>query len=143
MRGAIASVSKGQREAAAALGLSPYRTARHVIWPQALLVALRPFGNELIGMIKASALAAIVTLLDLMGQTRFIFARTFDFSVYLYCAVIYLLMTEGIRRVWAVLERRLSRHKLVSRAPQVAPLAGPLARPQVATASTLPVIQAR
>jgi polar amino acid transport system permease protein len=41
-----------------------------VIWPQAILVALRPLANELIGIIKASALAAIVTLLDLMGQTH-------------------------------------------------------------------------
>ena len=59
-----------------------------------MLVALRPLGNELISMIKASALAAIVTLLDLMGQTRFVFARTFDFSVYLYAALIYLAITE-------------------------------------------------
>jgi polar amino acid transport system permease protein len=110
MRGALASVSRGQTEAAKALGLSPYRTARHVIWPQALLVALRPLGNELIGIIKASALAAIVTLLDLLGQTRFVFARTFDFSIYLYCAIIYLAMTEGIRRIWNWMERGLSRH---------------------------------
>ncbi|HWK45642.1 MAG TPA: ABC transporter permease subunit [Stellaceae bacterium] len=110
MRGALASVARGQTEAARSLGLSPYRTARHVIWPQAFLVALRPFGNELIGMIKASALAAIVTLLDLFGQTRFVFARTFDFSIYLYCALIYLAMTEGIRRLWNWMERGLSKH---------------------------------
>jgi polar amino acid transport system permease protein len=96
------------------LGLSQYRVARHVVWPQAFLVALRPFGNELIGMIKASALAAIVTLLDLMGETRMIFARTFDFSVYVYAAVIYLLITESIRRVWNVIERRASRHLAVA-----------------------------
>lgn len=110
LRGALSAISSGQREAAAALGLSRYRINRHVIWPQALLVALRPFGNELISLIKASALSAIVTLLDLMGQTRFIFARTFDFSVYLYAALIYLAMTEGIRRVWSIMEHRLSRH---------------------------------
>ena len=61
-------------------------------------------------MIKASALAAIVTLLDLMGQTRLIFARTFDFSVYLYAALIYLCVTESLRRVWMVMERRWSKH---------------------------------
>ncbi len=99
LRGALGSVAKGQAEAARALGLSPFRIARHVIWPQAFLVALRPLGNELIGIIKASALAAIVTLLDLMGQTRFIFARTFDFTIYLYCSIIYLSITEAIRRV--------------------------------------------
>jgi len=110
MRGAIASVPKGQIEAATALGLSRYRIARHIVWPQALLVALRPLGNELISIIKASALAAIVTLLDLMGQTRFVFARTFDFSVYLYAAIIYLMLTETIRRVWDRIEQALGKH---------------------------------
>ena len=110
LRGAITSVPKGQLEAARALGLSPYRVARHVVGPQALLVALRPLGNELISMIKASALAAIVTLLDLMGQTRFIFARTFEFTVYLYAALVYLAITEAIGRLWAWMERGLSRH---------------------------------
>jgi len=110
MRGAIASVAKGQIEAATALGLGRYRIERHIVLPQALLVALRPLGNELIGIIKASALAAIVTLLDLMGQTRYIFARTFDFSVYLYAAVIYLVLTEAIRRLWGRIERSLGRH---------------------------------
>jgi polar amino acid transport system permease protein len=114
MRGALMSVSKGQAEAATALGLSKYRIARHVVFPQAMLVALRPFSNELIGMIKASALSAIVTLFDLMGQTRFVFARTFDFGVYLYCSVVYLMMTETIRRVCLRLERALSRHKLAA-----------------------------
>lgn len=115
MRGALLAVPKGQREAAAALGLSPLQAARRVVWPQAALVALRPFGNEYISMVKASALAAIVTLLDLMGQTRFVFARTFDFSIYLYAALIYLAITETIRRVWNAMERSLSRHLLAGR----------------------------
>lgn len=119
IRGAVQSVPKGQIEAARALGLSPFRVARHVVWPQAMLVALRPLGNELISIIKASALAAIVTLLDLMGQTRFVFARTFDFSIYLYAALIYLAITEVIRRLWNWMERLLSRHLLAGR-PAVA-----------------------
>lgn len=110
VRGALLSVPRGQVEAAQALGLSRYHIARHVVFPQAMLVALRPLGNELISIIKASALAAIVTLLDLMGQTRFIFARTFDFTIYLYAALIYLAMTAVIARVWNMAERRLTRH---------------------------------
>lgn len=110
LRGALSAVNRGQTEAAKALGLSPFRTARHVVWPQAMLIALRPFGNEWVGMVKASALAAIITLLDLMGQTRFIFARTFDFSIYLYCALIYLMFTESIRRAVLWLEKGLSGH---------------------------------
>jgi polar amino acid transport system permease protein len=119
MRGAISAVPKGQVEAAKALGLSGFAIFRKVIFPQALLVAIRPMGNELITLIKASALAAIVTLLDLMGQTRFVFARTFDFSVYLYCAMIYLAMTETIRRVLGAIERSASRHLHVSSAATV------------------------
>lgn len=115
MRGAIQSVPKEQVQAAQALGLSRYRIARHIVFPQAMLIALRPLGNELISMVKASALAAIVTLLDLMGQTRFIFARTFDFSVYLYAAILYLAITEAISRLCNWSERRLSRHLLVTR----------------------------
>jgi polar amino acid transport system permease protein len=112
--GALNSVSKGQIEAAAALGLSKYRISRHVVWPQAFIVALRPFGNELIAMIKSSALAAIVTLLDLMGETRFIFARTFDFLIYVYAAIIYLVVVEIIRRVWDLIERSCSRHLIAA-----------------------------
>ena len=123
MRGAIQSVPKGQIQAAQALGLSRYRIARHVVLPQAMLVALRPFGNELIGMVKASALAAIVTLLDLMGQTRFVFARTFDFTVYLYAAIMYLAITEAISRVCNWLERLLSKHLIAAR-PAVAAVPG-------------------
>ena len=123
IRGALISVPRGQIEAARALGLSRYRVARHVVWPQALLVALRPLGNELISIVKASALAAIVTLLDLMGQTRFIFARTFDFSIYLYAAVIYFAMTAAIARLWTMAERRLTRH--LSRAAVAPPSDSP------------------
>jgi polar amino acid transport system permease protein len=81
-----------------------------------MLVALRPLGNELISIIKASALAAIVTLMDLMGETRLIFARTFDFSIYLYAAIIYLAITQAISQLWNWLERLLSRHLVVARA---------------------------
>lgn len=110
LRGAIQSVPRGQTEAAAALGLGWYRTMRHVIMPQAIVVALRPLGNELILMIKASSIASLVTVFDLMGQTRFAFARTFDLQIYLYAAVMYLVLVETIRRVWEVLERRLTKH---------------------------------
>ena len=109
LRGAMQAVPKGQSEAARALGLGTLQILRTIVWPQALLVALRPLGNELIIMIKASSIASLATLLDLMGQTRFIFARTFDLSVYLYAAVLYLIMVETIRRLWGFMEVRLLR----------------------------------
>jgi polar amino acid transport system permease protein len=141
VRGALLSVPRGQVEAARALGLSRYHVARHVVFPQALLVALRPLGNELISIVKASALAAIVTLLDLMGQTRFIFARTFDFSIYLYAALIYLVMTAAIARVWNLAERRLTRHLALAAAPVTVGVSAPSAAPTPRSLST--AIQAR
>ena len=140
IRGALLAVPRAQVEAAQALGLSPYRVARHVVFPQALLIALRPLGNELISIVKASALAAIVTLLDLMGQTRFIFARTFDFSIYLYAALIYLAITATIARLWTLAERRLSRHLHVRADPVTLGLPD---RPPATRPALVSVIQAR
>ncbi len=129
LRGAITAVPRGQIEAAAALGLSRWPIGRHVVFPQASLVALRPLGNELISVIKASALAAIVTVLDLMGQTRLVFSRTFDFSIYLYAALLYLAVTEIIRRVWLVMERAFSAHLQVPAMRQPSAGTGAAQRP--------------
>jgi polar amino acid transport system permease protein len=110
LRGAIQSIPRGQFEGALALGLHRWSSLRHIILPQAMILALRPLGNELIVMIKVSAIASLVTLFDLMGATRVAFARSFDLSIYLYAALIYLALTELIRRVWDRLELRLTRH---------------------------------
>jgi polar amino acid transport system permease protein len=110
LRGAIESVPRGQHEGAAALGISKRITLRKVILPQALIVALRPYGNEVILMIKGSAVVAIVTVFDLMGETRYAFSRTFDYQTYLWAAIFYLTMVEALRHLWAFLEARLTRH---------------------------------
>ncbi len=109
-RVAIASVPRGQWEGAQALGLPARVTFLKIILPQALITALRPLGNEIILMIKGSAIAAVVTIFDLMGATRLAFSRTFDFSVYLWAAVLYLAIVEGMRRLWEMLEARLTVH---------------------------------
>lgn len=110
LRGAIQSIPRGQFEGALALGFHRWASLRLVIMPQAMILALRPLGNELIVMIKSSAVASLVTLFDLMGATRVAFARSFDLTIYLYAALIYLLLVEVIRRVWDRLELRLTRH---------------------------------
>ncbi|WP_337269820.1 ABC transporter permease [Oryzifoliimicrobium ureilyticus] len=110
LRGAIQSVPFGQREASASLGLPRGVTFWKIILPQALIVALRPYGNEIILMIKGSAVVSIVTVLDLMGETRFAFSRTFDYQSYLWAAIFYLSMVEALRHLWGWIERRLTRH---------------------------------
>jgi polar amino acid transport system permease protein len=110
LAGAIRSVSSGQWQAAESLGLRRFTTLRKVVLPQALITALRPYGNEVILMIKASAIASIITVLDLMGQTRLAFSKTYDLQIYIWAAIIYLITVELLRRLWDVLERRLTRH---------------------------------
>lgn len=110
LRGAIESVTKGQWEGAKSLGLSKWQIYRHVVIPQAAIVALRPYGNEIILMLKASAIVALVTVFDLMGETRRAFSRTFDFQTYIYAALLYLAIVEILRNLVNFAERRLTKH---------------------------------
>lgn len=109
-RGALQALPKGQIEAGQSLGLSRWPIFLKIVLPQALILALRPLGNELVVMIKASAVASLVSLYDLMGATRLAFARSFDLSIYFYTALIYLALVEIIRRLWDRIERHLTRH---------------------------------
>ena len=110
LRGAVQSVARGQWEGAASLGLTRLQTFRKIILPQALIVALRPYGNEIILMIKASAIVAIITVYDLMGETRRAYSRTFDFQTYIWAALIYLVIVEALRNIVDLIERRITRH---------------------------------
>ncbi|MGX1099338.1 ABC transporter permease [Amorphus sp. MBR-141] len=110
LRGAIRSVPKGQLEGARALGLPRAVIFLRVILPQAFIIALRPYGNEIILMVKGSAIASIITVYDLMGETRRAFSRSFDFQAYMWAALLYLSIVETVSRIWTVLERRLTRH---------------------------------
>ena len=110
LRGAVESVGRGQWEGGAALGLTRLQVLRLVVIPQALIVALRPYGNEIILMIKGSAIVAIITVYDLMGETRRAYSRSFDFQTYIYAALIYLAIVETLRNLIEWIERRLTRH---------------------------------
>ena len=110
LRGGIMGVPQGEIEAANAIGMSRFKTLQRVVFPHAYRIAWPALGNEVILLMKASALASIVTVFDLMGRTRQIFSRSFDFSVYLWAALIYLCITAIFVLVWRQAERRLSRH---------------------------------
>jgi len=110
LAGSIRAVPTGQWEAAKALALPRFVTLSRLILPQAMITALRPYGNEVVLMIKASAIASIVTVLDLMGETRYAFSKTYDLTLYLWAALLYLILVEILRRIWTRLENRLTRH---------------------------------
>lgn len=65
VRAGLASVPRGQVEAAVALHLSPWFRFRRIMLPQALPVMVPPFGNALIDMLKFSALLSLVTIQEL------------------------------------------------------------------------------
>lgn len=110
LRGAIQSVARGQWEGAAALGLTQWQTMKKIVFPQAMVVALRPYGNEIILMIKGSAIVALVTVMDLMGTTRLAFSRSFDFQAYIWAGIIYLAIVELLRNAIDWIERRITKH---------------------------------
>jgi polar amino acid transport system permease protein len=110
LRGAIESVPRGQWEGAESLGLPKWVTLRRIVLPQALIVALRPYGNEIILMIKGSAVVTLITVYDLMGMTRRIYSSSFDFQAYIWAGVIYMTMVELLRYATEWIERRITLH---------------------------------
>jgi polar amino acid transport system permease protein len=110
LRGAIGSVPKGQWEGGRSLGLSRAVIFGRIILPQAMIVALRPYANEIVLLVKASAIVAIITIFDLMGETRRAYGRTFDFQTYLWAALLYLAIVEVLRNLTNIIEKRLTRH---------------------------------
>ena len=109
VRGAIQAVPVEQREAAAALSLSPTRTLWAIVIPQALPVMLPPAGNLLIELLKSTALVSLITLGDLTFAAQTLRADTLrtpeilTLVLLIYFAVA-LALNHGMRR----LERRLS-----------------------------------
>jgi len=109
-RGAVLAIPRGQIEAALAIAMRPFLMLRHVIVPQAARYALRPLGNEIVLVLKGSSVASVITVFDLLGQTRFAFQRSYDFQIYFVAAVTYIVIVEIIRRLWRWLDHRLNRH---------------------------------
>ena len=107
IRGGMQSVPRGEREAARSLGLSRWQELRLIILPRALRQALPAYGNEVILMLKGSALASTITLLDLTGVARTLIARTYlAVELFALTGLIYLLLTLLIVRGVRLLERR-------------------------------------
>lgn len=111
LRGGILGVDKGLHEAGAALGLSPSQRFIYVTSPIAIRLAIPAYSNDFISMLKATALASTVTLLDITGVARTIVAETFaPYEIFLSAAIIYLALTWLFQRGFGLLEHRMSRY---------------------------------
>jgi polar amino acid transport system permease protein len=115
VRGAIQAVPKGQWEAAYALSMSPAKRMRRIILPQALVLMLPPWGNLLIELLKGTALVALISVADLMFQTRqinastFLSAQAFGTALVIYYILARFLITPFMRWLERVMARRLGR----------------------------------
>lgn len=110
LRGALQSVNSGSIEAGKAMGMPTQLLYRHIVLPLAYRIAFPALGNECILMLKGGAVASVITVMDLMGQTRRVFSQTFDISTYLVAACLYLFITTLFVIVWRRVERHLNRH---------------------------------
>lgn len=111
IRGGILSVPFGQIEAARACGMSRALIFRRIVVPQGLRVALPAYGNEIILMTRSTALASVITLMEVTGIASKIIAETFrPVEVFICAGAIYLSLNFAISRGIALLERRLSPH---------------------------------
>ena len=108
MRSGIGAVDAGQMEAGRSLGLSRIQTTIHVILPQAMKNILPAIGNEMIALLKETAVAGYVAVQDLTRAGNLIRNNTFDaFNPLMVVALTYLIIVVALTRLLAVLEKRL------------------------------------
>lgn len=123
IRGGFLGIPKGQTEAAKALGLSRWTILRRVMLPQVIRLIIPALGNSLNGLLKATSLASVISLEELMRRSQVLMQENFE-VLELYCdaAVYYLLLTTLWNRVQLRLERHYGRAYSCGPATKVEPL---------------------
>jgi L-cystine transport system permease protein len=114
-RSAYETVDKGQYEAAVTIGLSPEQAFFRVMLPQAAVIALPNFGNSVINLMKESALAYTIGLIDLLGRTNLIIAKNYGaygIELYVACLLIYWGLSLVIEQAFLRMESYLDRGRL-------------------------------
>ena len=110
VRAGILSVDEGQTEAAQSIGMSRLQTMRLIVLPQAMRVIIPPTGNETISMLKTSALASDITLLELLGSVKAIYSRNFQtIPLLLVASIWYLIVTSLLTIGQFYVERHYAR----------------------------------
>ena len=106
-RAGIESIGKGQMEAALSLGMSYWQAMRLVILPQAIRRILPPLGNDLVAIIKDSALVTVLAVRDITQLARLRKAATFrSLETYNVVLFLYLSMTLSLSALVRYIERK-------------------------------------
>ncbi|MBB4571163.1 ABC transporter permease [Rhizobium leucaenae] len=110
-RGGLQAVSMQQVEAARACGMSGILLFRRIILPVAIRHALPAYGNEIILMVKATALASVITIMEVTGLAGKLIADSFRaFEIFIVAGAIYLAINFVVTRMLMVVEFWLSPH---------------------------------
>lgn len=111
VRGGILSVPAGHIEAARACGMSGLLLYRRIVAPIALRQGLPAYSNEVVSMVKATALASTITIMEMTGIARKFIAETYKpIEIFLVAGAIYLVINFVATRALRLLEWRLSPH---------------------------------
>ncbi len=107
-RGALMAVPRGQAEAAAALGLGPWQTLRHVMFPQAMRTALPAVTNDFVSLLKDSSLVSVLTVVELTKRMTIAAVEIRSWlGPGLLCAALYFVMSFPLSRLSRRLEAKL------------------------------------
>lgn len=108
MRGSISGVAAGQQSAALSLGMTRRTAFRRIIFPQAVRTMVPPVSNQLIGLLKATALVSVVGAGDLLTHVQLIYQVNYAIIPLLIVATIwYMALTLLATLCQQALERRL------------------------------------
>jgi len=108
IRGALVSVDKGQYEAAYSVGLTRPQALRRIIIQQALPVAVPMLCSSLIGLIKGSSLAFMISVTDLLNGALITATANYRFlEAYIAAAIVYWTLNFSIERISTLFEKRL------------------------------------
>lgn len=114
-RGGLQGVTRGQREAAQAVGFTPIRSFALVIVPQATRLALPGTSTMLVDLLKGTSLLTFIGGAELMNEARTIVSETFaSLEVYVVVGAIYLAMCYPLSHLALMLERHLHAGKPLS-----------------------------
>lgn len=117
IRGGLQAVPNAEREAAIAYGMHPLTIARNILLPSALRRAMPALFNQVIIALKATVLVSTIAMQDLMGVGSKAFAQTFDITIYLFLAVVYLVMVFGLSRIFRIIEKHAETSNKIGEKP--------------------------
>jgi len=109
-RGAIEAIPSGQMKAAHAVGMNRLQGVLFIILPQALRLSIGPWSNEFSSELKATSLAYLVGVVELLRRGKYIVSYTYGNAlvVFVFCGIIYFILTKLGNDMLYRLERKIS-----------------------------------